>query len=137
MGKGAIKDMLPVAKIPKAITADLCVYRALSALYRWGNHSPRAPVIAFRDGKPITIKHMRSKWTAALNAIGLQDKGFTLHSLRRGGARFLQDNGVEESTIASHVGWRSAAMFDYVDAPVISRPLMHLLCCANCISWLG
>lgn len=42
---------------------------------------------------------------------------FTMHSLRRGGARYLQDRGVAEPIIARHVGWKSNAMYDYINLP--------------------
>lgn len=116
-GKSQQKTCTHFQKIPKAASPDLCLYRTLRLLYSKNRPSPRSPVIAFRDGKPVSISFMRKRWAQAMQRLGLQSYGFTLHSLRRGGARFLQDNGVETSVIASHVGWKSSAIFHYVDQP--------------------
>lgn len=50
-------------------------------------------------------------------AMGRQAVGFTLHSLRRGGTRYLQDKGATTEQITSHVGWKSTALLDYVRPP--------------------
>lgn len=116
-GKAQQQTTTHLQKIPKASSPDLCLYTALRHLYHRAITSRQSPVIAFRDGKPITNKYMRKRWSEALEALGLRQYAFTLHSLRRGGARFLQDSGVNTGNIASHVGWRSSAMFHYINAP--------------------
>lgn len=127
-GKAQQQTNSHIQKIPKAVSPDLCLHTTLRQLHDRLRPSSRAPVIAFQDGRPITNKYMCKKWSQALKALGLQDHGFTLHSLRRGGARYLQDSGVETSNIASHVGWRSSAMFHYVDAPGHAQT-RHALSC--------
>lgn len=77
------------------------------------------PLISFPDGKPIPLSYMTKRWRRAVAALGLGSIGFTLHSLRRGGARYLQDQGASPTQIASHAGWKSGAMFDYI------RPSHH------------
>lgn len=52
-----------------------------------------------------------------MTALGLGNIGFTLHSLRRGGGRYLQDSGASPGQIASHGGWKLRAVFDYIKAP--------------------
>lgn len=116
-GKSQQKACSRYQKIPLAASADLCLYSTLRSLHDLNHPRPSSPVIAFRDRRPIPINYMRKKWAQATMALGIQGRGFTLHSLRRGGARFLQDSGVTVNGIAHHVGWKSSAMFDYVNDP--------------------
>lgn len=120
-GKSQQKSCTRYQKIPLATSPDLCLYRTLQSLHRFNRPGLSSPVIAFHDGKPIPISFMRKKWSEALSGLGLQAHGFTLHSLRRGGARFLQDSGVSVSDIAAHVGWRSSAIFNYVNDPAYKK----------------
>lgn len=116
-GKAQQQTSTQLQQIPKAASGDMCLYTTLQQLYHRTRPSSRDPIITFHNGKPIPNNNMRKKWSEALDVLGLHDHGFTLHSLRRGGARFLQDSGVDTGNIASHVGWRSSAMFHYVNAP--------------------
>lgn len=65
----------------------------------------------------MPLTYITRSFKLALLRAGLANTGLTLHSLRRGGARFLQSAGVGTGDIASHAGWRSAAMFRYIDNP--------------------
>lgn len=116
-GKAQQKVCTKYQKIPRASAIDLCTYTALGLIPRPSSIRRSTPLISFPDGKPVPISYMTRKWNSALQALGLSSTGFTLHSLRLGGARFLQDHGVEVNHIASHAGWRSAAINDYVNAP--------------------
>lgn len=116
-GKAQQKSTTRYQKIPRAASHRLCTYRALSILCRSRDTRRNAPLITFADGNPIPVSIMNRKWRSAMKALGLQEFGFTLHSLRRGGARFLQASGVDVHQIASHAGWKSSAVFDCVQAP--------------------
>lgn len=116
-GKAQQKVCTKYQKIPKARSAHLCTYTALIMIPRPQRNQPNMPLICFPDGNPVPIAYMTRKWKLALRHLRLEDQGFTLHSLRRGGARYLQDPGVETSNIARHAGWRSSAINDYVNAP--------------------
>lgn len=125
-GKAQQQTTTQLQKIPKASSGDLCLYTTLRQLYQRARPSSRHPIIAFHNAKPVPNKYMRKKWSEALEALGLHEHGFTLHSLRRGGARFLQDSGVDTSNIASHVGWRSSAMYHYVNSPGYTQTINAL-----------
>lgn len=120
-GKSQQKTCTKFQKIPKAASSELCTYTALSRLQRPRSCSDKTPLICFPDGRPVPLSYVTRKWTNAIKRLGLEKKGFTLHSLRRGGARYLQDQGVEIGNIAGHAGWRSAAINDYVNAPGMNQ----------------
>lgn len=116
-GKAQQKITTRFQRIPKASSYMLCTYTALKALRLSRPRSPRAPVISFPDGAPIPVSYMNKKWKYAMKYLGLSGVGFTLHSLRRGGARYLQDNGASPGHVAIHGGWKSKAVLDYIKPP--------------------
>lgn len=125
-GKAQQKTSTRYQRIPRADDSSMCVLTALKAMYRLSTKSPRSPLFAFPRGRPIPLSYINKKWRCALKELGLHQTGLTLHSLRRGGARYLQDMGVGMQSIASHVGWKSAAILDYVNPPGQSKTVSAL-----------
>lgn len=119
-GKAQQKTSTRFQTIPQADDPSVCLVTALSRIRRH-RQRPSDPIFAFPDGSPLPISYVAKRWTEAIAAIGLTKAGFTMHSLRRGGARFLQDMGVQDSNIARHVGWKSSAMYDYIKTPGYDR----------------
>lgn len=115
-GKAQQKTSTRFQRIPRTKSSDLCLHVALSSIK---NRQKRRcdPIFAFPDGSPIPISFAAKAWNSAVAAIGMDSAGFTMHSLRRGGARFLQDMGVNDADIAAHAGWKSKAMYDYIKKP--------------------
>lgn len=104
--------------IPRVSASPLCLHASLSALYRAVPTTRRhQPLLSFNEGAPMPLSFITRSFKAALARAGLAHSALTLHSLRRGGARFLQLAGVNTADIASHVGWKSAAMFRYINNP--------------------
>lgn len=104
--------------IPRVHGSALCLHSALVALLRVSPTSrPSQPLLVFEDGSPMPLSFIIRALKAALICVGLGTRGITLHSLRRGGAHFLQRSGVKSGDIASHGGWRSAAMYRYINHP--------------------
>lgn len=120
-GKAQQKTCTKFVKIPKAKSSHLCTYTALKLVNRGHNVTSRTPLICFPDGNPVPIAYVTRKWKQAMRALKLDNYKFTLHSLRRGGARFLQDQGVETANIMNHAGWRSSAVNDYINAPGMQK----------------
>lgn len=120
-GKAQQKMCTKFPKIPRAASAEMCVYTALHHLSRASDFRPKSPLIAFPNGNPVPVTYVTRKWKDALRSLNLEAQGFTLHSLHRGGARYLQDQGVETGNIARHAGWRSNAINDYVNAPGLKQ----------------
>lgn len=103
--------------IPSAKNPHLCLRRSLlTQLAACKHKSSNTPLFHFADGSPITLQYMLKLWTYALRRAGLSSL-YTLHSLRRGGATFLQDSGVPMPELASHGGWKSAAILRYTRDP--------------------
>lgn len=117
-GKAQQKTSTRFQRIPRADGSTLCLAVALSSI-RPARQRGSDPIFAFPDKSPIPISFAAKAWTAALAAVGMEDIGFTMHSLRRGGARYLQDMGVNDGDIASHAGWKSKAMYDYIHKPAL------------------
>lgn len=103
--------------VPRVSGSPLCLHAAITLLYRESPTTrPRQPLLTFQDGAPMPLSFITRAFKSALARAGLSHR-LTLHSLRRGGARFLQLSGVTTSDIASHGGWRSGAIFRYIDHP--------------------
>lgn len=113
-------------KIPRADSMDICLHSALSALKSVQRTTSTSPLIAFPDGRPIPISYAIKKWKKAMSELSIEHLRLTMHTLRRGGARYLEDSGVEMGNIAQHGGWRSAAITDYVNAPAYRNTISAL-----------
>lgn len=104
--------------VPRARGSALCLHTAIIALLRVSpTRRPTQPLVVFDDGAPMPLSFITRAFKLALTNAGLGHRRITLHSLRRGGARFLQRSGVATGDIASHGGWSSSAMFRYINHP--------------------
>lgn len=88
--------------IPRVPGSTLCLHAAITTLLR-AMPSARSsqPLLMFDDGGPMLLSFITRAFKEALAWAGLAQRGFTLHSLCRGGAQFLQHSGVNTSHIAS------------------------------------
>lgn len=103
--------------IPCAASPNMCTWTAARRLFdAYPCRSYNQPLFHFNDYKPMTLPFMIKLWKQALSALGL-DRSLTLHSLRRGGASYLQQAGVPLPDVAAHGGWRSAAVLRYTRHP--------------------
>lgn len=103
--------------IPRAADSKVCLWTAISALFRmYPTVSHNQPLFHFHDLTPITTQYVNQIWKEALQATDT-DPTKTLHSLRRGGALYLQQSGVPLPDVGSHGGWRSSAVLCYTNHP--------------------
>lgn len=103
--------------IPKAADSNVCLWTAISQLFHVYPHTvPNQPLFHFHDYSPITTQYVNRIWKDALAATGV-DPTITLHSLRRGGALYLQQSGVPLPDVGRHGGWRSNAVLRYTNHP--------------------
>lgn len=85
---------------------------------------PSAPAFAVpsKNGlKPLTYSQLAGKlkkWTESCN---LDSSRYTSHCLRRGGASWLDEQGVPESVIAVLGDWRTTAFKCYIDSALNTR----------------
>lgn len=104
--------------IPRAASSQLCLVAAVIDLFLRSPTLKRSqPLLSFDDGNPITIPYINKAFKLAQRRAGLGRIPYTLHSLRRGGARFLQKAGVDLPAIATHGGWKSNTIMRYVHQP--------------------
>lgn len=104
--------------ISRVLGSALCLHAAYTALLRVSpTRCPSQPILVFEDGAPMLLSYILRAFKLVLVRAGLGSRGITLHSLRRGCARFLQQAGVTPGDIASHGGWKSAAMYRYINHP--------------------
>lgn len=103
--------------IPKASDPLVCLWTSMSALFdRYPHVSHSQPLFHFHDLAPMTSQYVNRVWKEALQHTGT-DPTITLHSLRRGGALYLQQNGVPLPDAGTHGGWRSNAVLRYTNHP--------------------
>ena len=92
--------------------------------------SPRVtPLLLYTDGSvgsPITASGLRAMFNLASKDAGLAGKGYTPHSLRRGGATASFSLGVPVHNIKIHGTWTSDAVERYlIKTPVFSTPVVQ------------
>lgn len=103
--------------IPKAADERVCLWTAMSTLFQTYPHvSLKQPLFHFHDLTPMTTQYVNRAWKEALKATDT-DSTITLHSLRRGGALYLQQNGVPLPDVGTHGGWKSNAVLRYTNHP--------------------
>lgn len=91
----------------------------VQAYYRMLRHAPTykpsQPLLSFVDGSPMPISYVDRVWDAAMTAMGIPRRIYTLHSLRRGGATEAYGSGVASlQEIQQHGNWRSSAVHEYL-----------------------
>jgi len=70
-------------------------------------------------GVSLSYDTFQGRFRAMLGAVGEDPRGFSTHSMRRGGATELRGRDLPEELIAQHGGWRSAqCMRQYFDGTV-------------------
>lgn len=76
---------------------------------------PAQPLLSFSDGSPMPISYIDRVWDAALIAMGIPARIYTLHSLRRGGATEAYGGGTASlQEIQQHGTWKSRAVYEYL-----------------------
>ena len=109
--------------IPHTKDPLLCPVKAYAA-YVASNPvaSPRAPLLAFSDGNPLTTRYIARRWTAALKSAGFSPSTYTLHSLRKGGASFAYNHGKADlNDVKAQGTWKSDAVRSYIK-PMDAEP---------------
>lgn len=112
--------------IPRAADPSVCLWTALTHLFHiYPHRHPLQPLFHFHDFSPITSQFINRVWKDAVLATKI-DPATTLHSLRRGGALYLQEHGVPLPEVGRHGGWRSNAVLRYTQHPTASSAFSAL-----------
>ena len=108
--EGAVSVLVPV--VPDSI---LC---PVSAWFQATNYCPAplsAPAFMAAPSRPLDQRTLSRILRSTLLALQVPQAGsYTLHSLRRGGARACHAQGVDPSAIKAQGTWESDAVFDYI-----------------------
>ena len=113
-----------VIPLPALGSSPLCplrawlLYQAALEATQLQTPTPLLVAITGSPGTPLTIPKFRAGFHQIMAAAGLSDRGYTPHSLRRGGASFLHQAGVLIPHIKTHGTWRS----DAINAYLLSQP---------------
>ena len=113
--------------LPQIPGSLLCPTAAYEALLQVGpTSSPGQPFIRYLDGNPITAAYLTAQWRTLIGAAGLDPAGFSLHSLRRGGAQFaLHRGGALLTDVMAHGTWRSDAVRAYIRPDTYQETSVH------------
>ena len=109
-----------VIPLPALGNSPLCPLRAWllyqAALVTVDLQTPTPLLMATisSPGVPLTIPKFRAGFHQVMATANLSDKGYTPHSLRRGGASFSHQAGVLIPHIKTHGTWRSDAINAYL-----------------------
>ena len=113
--------------LPQIPGSPLCPTAAYVALLQVDpTSSPGQPFVRYLDGNPITAAYLTAQWRTLIWAAGLDPAGFSLHSLRRGGAHFaLHRGGVLLTDVMAHGTWRSDAVHAYIRPDTYQETSVH------------
>ncbi|MEI6882231.1 MAG: hypothetical protein WCK82_12990, partial [Bacteroidota bacterium] len=108
---------------------DLCL---VSALQLYLATAPRAPSpsgpLFVHNGQPLTARvflaWLRPRARTLLGVPASEAKDFSVHSLRRGMATTMYQEGVAEPVIMNHGRWRSLAVREYLEISSSAAPYM-------------
>ena len=87
-------------------------------IWPWGE-MPQAPLILFRDGRPLSRASLTSWLRGILSAAGIQGN-FSSHSFRIGAATVAPRNGIPDHQIQALGRWTSSAYLLYIHTPAES-----------------
>ncbi len=92
---------------------------------------PHLPLLTFQGSTaPMTSGYVGRQWKKALLDLGLQDKGYTLHSVRKAAATTAYGAGCRELEVRRFGGWSSDAANAYIrtaDSRKVNSTLVSIL----------
>jgi len=113
--------LVPVLEVPGS---PLCPRAAFVALINGTPAHGNAPAFVYSSPQglsTLTYSTFVSSLKHLLNKAGLDCKGYSGHSFRRGGASFAFQAGVPGELIQLHGDWRSDAYLRYLTVPMQHR----------------
>lgn len=94
--------------LPVISGSILCPTRAVMAMLAFcPTKSPKQPLISFRDGSPVPISLVNRIWKETTTRLGLIGRAYTMHCLRKGGGKVIQDMTNDDTCVQVYGGWRS------------------------------
>ena len=108
---------VPLLPVPSSPACPVALLREVAA--DLGGLGPRVPLFSFRvEGGPTRFRSLdlssaRSLLADVLSLAGLGHRGYTFHSLRRGGCSLAFSHGAQLSDLQLLGGWKSRAIDSY------------------------
>ena len=102
--------------LPPTMDPTMCPVKAYTKyMAKRAHHGPRAPLLTFKDGNPLTSRYLARRWAALLVSVGSDPKLYSLHSLRKGGASYAYNQGgARLNDVMTQGTWRSMAVRHYI-----------------------
>ena len=106
------KEDIFLPSIPSSI---LCPVLAFDSIFSDKcNSSPSSPLIAFTNGGPMPLSYLIPYWNRAVELVKVEGQKLTMHSLRKGGAVFLQNFTGHDGIVKTYGRWKSQAVNAYI-----------------------
>lgn len=96
---------IPLPVIKDSILCPTAAIRLMLAVSPTRKHDQS--LISFRDGQVMPVSYVERRWNQVLRLLGIRHRDYTLHCLRKGGAKVLQDITGDDQCIKDYGGWRS------------------------------
>ena len=104
-------------QLPRLSGHSLCPVAAFDAVARMVPMRPQAPLFRLPHGSKqvvVTQPMLREAFRLTIKGLGLSEKVYTFHSMRRGGCTFAYGQAVPLEHIKVHGGWTSDSVFRYI-----------------------
>ena len=127
------RDRVQVVQIPE-IDSDkqICPVAALRGMFKLYPQSKSSPLFCLPHGEPLSQGRIREALAHITSNLGFPPGFITFHAFRRSGATLAFNNGVNLQNIQVHGGWRSNAIWHYLNqthkaAGVVARTFQTIL----------
>ncbi len=102
---------IPIPKVPQSSIDPVRAFTQMSQRIVVESHKP---LFMLDRETPLTEDRLRKVFGELCRRIGLSEKDYSLHSLRRGGATQAYVNGAKPLEIKRHGAWASDCFLNYV-----------------------
>lgn len=111
--QGPTASSVAAPAIPGSPTCPVVAYRRMVA--HVPTTRPDQALLAFADCSPMPTSYINKMWSLTLKQLGISGRNYTLHSLPRGAATEVFDQGVASiDQIKRHGHWSSDAVHAYL-----------------------
>ena len=113
---------IPLLALPDSHLCPVRAYRDMLRAVPAGGSSPAFLYLSDKS-KPVTLTHVTfvESFRRLLKRVGVNPKGYSGHSFRRGGASCAFQAGVPGELVQLHGDWRSDAYLKYLTVPMQVR----------------
>lgn len=110
------RGQFQVVQIPCLHASVICPVTALKQYFAQCMLHKNQPMFCYTSGQPVTQSNVRNALATVIRHLNLPPDLFTFHAFRRSGATLAFNNNVQLQNIQVHGGWRSAAIWSYLNS---------------------